>query len=92
MTAYILILIVFFVASGVGTWWLNASFKGSLLKHIIGLGLLGSLIYDGYLIAFVPFQGFQDLVRLLTLYALLAGFVGYAVALLWLKWKVKRKI
>lgn len=89
MAVYLIMLFGFFVVSALSTWALDRYFKGAVIKHFIGLGLLGSLIYDGYLILFVPFQGFQDIVRLLTLFALIAGLVGYGGALLWIN-KSKR--
>jgi hypothetical protein len=87
MAVYFLILIGFFVVSALSTWALEHYFKGTIAKHIIGVGIIGSMLYDGYLILFVPYQGFQDIVRLLTLYALVAGLVGYGGALLWLNRK-----
>lgn len=85
MTVYWMILIGFFVVSALSTWALDHYFKGAMIKHFIGLGLFGSLIYDGYLILFVPYEGFQDIVRLLTLYVLIAGLVGYGGVIFWLK-------
>lgn len=84
MAVYLMMLFGFFVVSALSTWALDHYFKGAFIKHFIGLGLLGSLIYDGYLILFVSYQGFQDIVRVLTLFALIAGLMGYGGALLWL--------
>jgi len=78
------IMIGFLVFSALGTVALNKYLPGRFMKHLLGLGLGVSLIYTGYLILFVPFEGFQDIVRLLTLYALIAGLMGYAGALLWI--------